>query len=78
MRQEGFGGKRRPAVLGNPVIDPAGWHKEDISKNKEWIYEFNQSEIDELSAAIDKFVKNGAELMMLKRSDFGYKTSPRH
>ena len=70
MRHEGFGDKRRAAVLGNPVIDPAGWRKEDLSKNKNWIYEFKQSEINELSEAIDKFVKNGADLMLLERSDF--------
>ena len=70
MRHEGFGDERRPAVVGSPVIDPAGWYKEGISKNKKWIYEFNQSEIDELSAAIDQFVKTDANLVMLKRSDF--------
>ena len=70
MSYGGFGNNRQPAVEGNLIIDPAAWYKEDFLKNRKWIYELGQSESDELIKAIDKFVHNDKDLMMLKRSDF--------
>jgi hypothetical protein len=42
---------RRPAaILGQPVIDPAGWQKDQLATDQSWTYLLSSAEIDALMA----------------------------
>ena len=66
----GFNKLREPAKFGSPVIDPAGWVTKDVSGQENWIYEFSQSDIEELGEAITEFDYPGVDLLSLQRSNF--------
>ena len=42
---------RQPAVLSQPVVDPAAWTAEDLDADQSWIYHLTESDIAELDAA---------------------------
>ena len=54
--------KRSPAILGEPLIDPANWNKEDFQDNQKYLYNLSSAEINEIIDASDKFHKTGIEL----------------
>jgi hypothetical protein len=52
-------GPMRPAVPGQPVIDPAGWTKEELAATDEWMEPLADSDIAELDAAVSSLVSRG-------------------
>jgi len=63
-------GGRRPAELGKPLVDPAGWYPADISGSDHWIYQLSAAELDEIYAAVDGVQARGLDIMHIKRDDF--------
>ncbi|CAN0189769.1 unnamed protein product, partial [Phaeothamnion confervicola] len=61
---------RAPAIPMKPVVDPAAWTKEDLARDKSWIYELKAAEIADLDKAVAAVEKRGVTLMDLKRADF--------
>ena len=61
---------RIPATAMQPVIDPAGWTKDELARDKSWIYELDAAEISDLDRAVGEIEKLGVTLLDLKRSDF--------
>jgi hypothetical protein len=61
---------REPAERMNPVIDPAGWSKEDLAQSDDWIYPLADREIADLDAAIASVETNGTALLDLNRERF--------
>ena len=62
--------KRSPAILGEPLIDPANWNKEDFQDNQKYLYNLSSAEINEILDASDKFEKTGIELKNLRKTSF--------
>ena len=62
--------KRAPAILGQPVVDPANWAKEDFQDNQKYLYNLSSGEINEIIDASDAFEKTGIELKDLTKTSF--------
>ena len=54
--------QRSTAILGEPLIDPANWNKEDFQDNQKYLYNLASAEINEIIDASDRFEKTGIEL----------------
>ena len=53
-----------------PVIDPAGWTKEDLARNRDWLYPLSAAEIDDLDRALAEIERRNVALMDITRADF--------
>ena len=62
--------KRGPAILGQPVVDPANWAREDFQDNQKYLYNLSSAEINEIIDASDTFEKTGIELKNLRKTSF--------
>ncbi len=62
--------RRRPARPLEPVIDPAGWTKEELAARKDWIHELTEAEVADLDAAVARVRERGLELMDIAKGDF--------
>ena len=70
MDYAGSNNGREGCVFGSPIIDPAGWYAEVISKRNEWIHEFNDSEINEFDKAVHTYGNTDENLVALGSSGF--------
>lgn len=61
---------RRPAVPQQPVVDPAGWTKEEMERTGEWIYRLSEAEVADLDRAIGEVVARGLDIMEITRENF--------
>lgn len=61
---------RVPAVPQQPVVDPAGWTKEDLARDKSWLHQLTQAEIADLDRAVAGIGKRGVALTEISRTDF--------
>ena len=61
---------RCPAVLGEPIVDPAGWSNQDFSDRNSYLYILSAGEIDEIMGAADQFEQKGIELKDLNKDKF--------
>lgn len=61
---------RQPATAMQPVVDPAGWTKADLARDKSWVHELTAAEIADLDRAVGEVERRGISLLDLKRSDF--------
>lgn len=61
---------RQPAVLSQPVVDPAAWTAEDLDADQSWIYQLTESDIAELDAAVARVEERGLDIMDIHRDDF--------
>ncbi len=62
--------ERKPAVLGNPVVDPAGWRAEDFKDNEDFIYHLADTEVGEILAAARRVKDSGIALKDVTRDEF--------
>lgn len=54
-----------------PIFDNAqSWYGPEMSARTEWIYELDDSEIDEISQAVDAFDKAQINLVKMQKADF--------
>jgi Taurine catabolism dioxygenase TauD, TfdA family len=53
-----------------PVVDPAGWTKDDLTRNTDWLYPLNDAEIADLDRALAEIERRGIALMDIQRDDF--------
>ena len=60
---------RQPAVLGRPLVDPAGWHAEELGHD-EFVYQLNDTEIGEIVDAVGRIEDRGIALKDVTRADF--------
>ena len=61
---------RHPAVLGEPIVDPAGWSNRDFSARDSYLYVLSSDEIDEILLAADQFENTGIQLRDLSKDKF--------
>jgi hypothetical protein len=59
-----------PAVIGKPVIDPAGWTADELAANDDWVYELSAAELDELRAAVAGVTAQGLDILEIDRANF--------
>ena len=45
-------GRREPAELLKPVVDPAAWYPAEMASSECWIYRLSDTENDEIEAAV--------------------------
>lgn len=63
-------GRRGPAVLMKPVVDPAGWTADDVRNSDTWLYRLSQREIGEIFDAVAKVEASGAAIHQVTRESF--------
>jgi hypothetical protein len=63
-------GARSPAVLGQPLHDPADWRPNDLKSNDEWFYTLSAAEVDEIQAAVAAVEKRGLDIKDVTKADF--------
>ena len=63
-------GTRQPAIPFQPVVDPAGWSKEDLAGSTDWIYALDDIDIAELDNAVAAIERRQLPLIELRRQDF--------
>lgn len=61
---------RDPAAPMRPVVDPAGWHAEDLAANDDWIYTLSAEEVAEVRAAVESVERRGLDILQMGRADF--------
>lgn len=61
---------RKPAVLGQPIVDPAAWSADEFKDNLGFVYELSADEIAEIFAAVDRIEKAGIRLQDVTRENF--------
>jgi hypothetical protein len=54
--------KREPAEALVPVIDPAGWTKDDLARDQRWLHVLSPAEIADLDRAVKEAVTRGLKL----------------
>ncbi|MEK9931246.1 MAG: TauD/TfdA family dioxygenase, partial [Rhodospirillaceae bacterium] len=59
-----------PAVLGEPIVDPAAWSNRDFSARDSYLYVLSSDEIDEILLAADQFENTGIQLRDLSKDKF--------
>lgn len=62
--------ERRPARPLEPVIDPAGWTREELAASEDWIHELSEAEIADLDAAVAGVREKGLGLTDIAKADF--------
>lgn len=62
--------ERQPAEAMQPVIDPAGWTREEVEGAEDWIYHLSETEIDEMNAAVRGVEQRGLDIKDIRREDF--------
>lgn len=65
---------RVAATPGQPVIDPAGWTKEEISSSDAWIYQLTTADISELDAVVAEFEDKNIVVNDIGRNSFDFPT----
>ena len=61
---------RQPAVLNEPVVDPAAWTAEDLATDQSWIHPLTEGDIAELDAAVARVEERGLDILDITREDF--------
>src|SRR5579872_7170336 len=62
--------RRLPAVPMQPVVDPAGWTADALRDVSRWSYRFQESETEELVAAVAEVRRRGVGLVEIRREHF--------
>lgn len=62
--------QRIPARAMQPVVDPAGWSKEQLGADQSWLHVLTEDEVADLDRAIAAVQARGLELRDIKQSDF--------
>lgn len=65
-----FNGQREPAVPLQPLIDPAGWHPQDIAAVDSWRYVLSDDEIAEIDSAVAAVEAEGLDIVDIRRENF--------
>lgn len=64
-------GEWRPAEPLKPVIDPAGWTREDLEASDDWIHVLGEEELAEFDAVVRKIEAGGVtSVLEVGRADF--------
>lgn len=61
---------RRPVEPMKPIVDPAVWTKEEMSRTKEWIYELSADQIADLDRAVEHAERSGTPVIDIRRENF--------
>jgi hypothetical protein len=62
--------KRLPAVPLQPVLDPAGWTKDELARSEDWIYALDDLDVEDLDRAVARIEARQLPLIELRRKDF--------
>jgi hypothetical protein len=58
---------QKSSIPQGPVIDPAEWRGPEIKNRKEWVYELDQADIDDLEAALSHVERTGVDLISVTK-----------
>lgn len=61
---------RAAAVMGRPLVDPAGWHAQSFQDNETYVYRLSPDEIDEIFTAVARVERSGIDLKDVTRAAF--------
>lgn len=62
--------KRTVAERLKPVVDPAGWTKEELARTSDWLYALSDREVADLDLAVARVQATGLPLIDVQREDF--------
>jgi Taurine catabolism dioxygenase TauD, TfdA family len=62
--------RREPAVVMQPVVDPAAWSADDLGDVSTWSYRFTARDQDELADAVAVVRRNGTAIEDVRRDNF--------
>jgi len=60
----------KPAELGQPLDDPAGWTREQLAQDQTYLYRLSEAEVDDITGAVDRVEGNGMDIKDITRRDF--------
>lgn len=63
-------GRREPAELMKPLVDPASWIADDIRNSDGWMYRVSEAEIAEIFDAVAAAERSGRPIHAIGKSDF--------
>jgi len=61
---------RVPAEPLKPVVDPAGWHPDELAGNEDWAAVLDEAEIADVREAVGAAEARGTDIISLRREDF--------
>ncbi len=67
-------GKREPAQLGKPIVDPAEWYPQDMDGKDFWIWDLSDGELSEVRSAVAGAEAAGRDLMEIEKDNFAIPT----
>ncbi|HET9148975.1 MAG TPA: TauD/TfdA family dioxygenase [Alphaproteobacteria bacterium] len=63
-------GRREPAELMKPLVDPAGWTADEIRNSDGWMYRVSEAEIAEVFDAVAAVERSGRPIHAVAKADF--------
>lgn len=57
-------------ILNKPVDEPSAWYRDEIERNRSWVYEFSEQDIDQLEEGLAQLKSAGLEPGSFRRDDF--------
>ena len=60
----------KPATLGEPIDDPAGWTRDELSQSQSYLYRLSDNEITEILLAVERVDTKGLDIKDITRQDF--------
>jgi len=61
---------RETAVMGEPIVDPAGWYPQAFKGNETFVYRLSPDEIGKIFAAVARVERSGIALKDVTRDEF--------
>ena len=61
---------RKPAVLGQTVVDPADWTGEELARSEQWIHRLTEAEIADIDRAVRDVEARGLDILDISRETF--------
>ena len=58
---------RQPAVPLQQAIDPAGWTRQELEANDDWLFELTDAHVAELDAAVEAVERRNQDIMDVGR-----------
>jgi len=61
---------REPATAMQPLVDPAGWTRDQLAASDDWVYALSEAELGELARAVADVEARGLDIKDIGRDDF--------
>ncbi|MDA1325030.1 MAG: TauD/TfdA family dioxygenase [Proteobacteria bacterium] len=60
----------KPAVLGQPLDDPAGWTRDDLAQSQAYLYRLSDAEAADIFNAVNRVEDQGLDIKDITKQDF--------